>query len=143
MQTKILLILLSMLLTFLPVSAASAGNDAPDKATVRYAQGFTIEYKENYKLVTVLNPWKGAVGKYQYLLIQRGTPPPAGYDGVPRIETPVRSIITMSTTHLAYLDQLGLLDTLVGYSTFKYITNPNVLQRIAAGKPKKSGPDKV
>jgi iron complex transport system substrate-binding protein len=134
MKTKTVLILFSMLLTFLPVSAVSAGDDSPDKATVRYAQGFTIEYKENYKVITVLNPWKGNESRYQYLLVQRGTPPPSGYDGVPRIEVPVRSIITMSTTHLAYLDQLGLLDALVGYSTFKYVNNPNVLQRIAAGK---------
>jgi iron complex transport system substrate-binding protein len=139
MQVKILLILFSMLLTFLPVSAVRAGNDSPNKATVRYAQGFTIEYKGNYKVITVLNPWKGNESRYQYLLVQRGTPPPARYDGVPRIEVPVRSIITMSTTHLAYLDQLGLLDALVGYSTFKYVNNPKVLQRIAAGKLKEVG----
>ena len=121
------------------VSAGGAEDVFPAQATIRYAQGFTIEYKENYKVMTVLNPWKGAEARYQYLLVQRGTPPPAGYDGVPRIEVPVHSMITMSTTHLAYLDQLELLDTLVGYSTFKYINNPHVLQRIAAGNLKEVG----
>ncbi|MEO0844455.1 MAG: ABC transporter substrate-binding protein, partial [Cyanobacteria bacterium J06643_5] len=28
----------------------------PDKATINYANGFTVEYKNNYKIVTVKNP---------------------------------------------------------------------------------------
>jgi iron complex transport system substrate-binding protein len=139
MQTKFISVVLGILFTFIHVSASSAEDFFPDKATVRYAKGFTIEYKENYKIVTVLNPWQGAHLTYHYLLVQRGTPPPSGYDRAPRIEVPVRSVITMSTTHLAYLDQLRLLDTLVGYTTFAHVNTPGVLKRIAEGKVKEIG----
>ncbi len=138
-QVKILYIIGSIVLTFTPISKGTAKDLFPDKATIRYAKEFSIEYKENYKLVTVLNPWTRANIRYQYILVQRGTAPPMGYDGVLRIEVPVRSIITMSTTHLAYLNQLGLLDTLVGYNAFEHINTPGVLKRIAEGKVKEIG----
>jgi iron complex transport system substrate-binding protein len=126
------------------VSQGSAEKLSPTKAiSIKYAKGFTIEYKENYKIVTVLNPWQDADVTYQYLLVQRGTAPPAGYENVPRIDVPVRSVVTLSTTHLAYLNQLNLLDTLVGYSTFEHINTPEVLKRIADGQLKEigGGPD--
>ncbi len=88
---------------------------------------------------SVNNPWKDADVTYRYLLVPRGTASPAGYDDVPRINVPVRSIITMSTTHLAYLDQLELLDTLVGYNTFEHINTPGVLKRITEGKIQEVG----
>lgn len=123
----------SVFFIFLFVSQGSA------EISIRHAKGFTLEYKENYKIVTVLNPWQDADVTYQYLLVQRGTAPPAGYEHVPRIDVPVRSVITLSTTHLAYLDQLNLLDRLVGYSTFEHINTPGVLKRIADGKLKETG----
>ena len=38
----------------------------PDKATVKYARGFSVEYKNNYKIVTVKNPWKDAKTSFKY-----------------------------------------------------------------------------
>jgi len=137
--TPILCIIGVILLTFISFSKISAEDSFPDKATIGHAKGFTIEYKENYKIVTVLNPWDDADRTYRYILVQRGTRPPSGYDDVPRIDVPVQSVITLSTTHLAYLDQLKLLDTLMGYSTFAHINTPGVLKRIAEGKVKEIG----
>jgi iron complex transport system substrate-binding protein len=134
----------SVLFVFLFVSQGSAETSSPTQAiSIRYAKGFTIEYQENSKILTVLNPWQDADVTYQYLLVQRGTVPPAGHEHVPRIDVPVRSVITLSTTHLAYLNQLNLLDTLVGYSTFEHINTPEVLKRIADGQLQEigGGPD--
>ena len=51
----------------------------PDKVSVEYAHNFSVEYFNNYKLVSML-PWTGADSQMQYLLVQCGTPIPEGYD---------------------------------------------------------------
>ena len=128
-----------LLLLWCCASTVFAERKSAEQLPIRYAQGFTIDYHEGYKLVTILSPWKDAKTTYQYLLLQRGAAVPAGYASVPRIEIPARSVITMSTTHLAYLSQLDLLDTLVGYNSFAHVNAPGVLKRIAEGKIQEVG----
>ncbi|GAK59678.1 periplasmic binding protein [Candidatus Vecturithrix granuli] len=128
-----------LLLLWCATSTAFTEDKNAEQASIRYAQGFTIDYHDGYKLVTILSPWKDAKTTYQYLLVQRGAAVPAGYESLPRIEIPAQSVITMSTTHLAYLSQLDLLDTLVGYNSFAHVNAPEVLKRIAEGKIREVG----
>ena len=58
----------------------------PQKVQPEFAQGWSVEYHGNFKLLTLLNPWRGAEQTFQYLLLQCGTPAPDGYDDVPVIE---------------------------------------------------------
>ena len=104
----------------------------PYKASLRYAQGFSIEYHDTYKVITVLTPWKDANNTFQYVLIQHGTAPPDSYKQAQIVEIPVRSLVTMSTSYLPYVVKLDVLDTLVGHDNFDYISSPEVLERIAA-----------
>lgn len=106
----------------------------PEKAEMSYTSGFTIEYFNNYKLVTVLTPWPGATEPLQYALVQCGTPAPEGFDESQIIEVPIQTIVTLSTTYLPFLDELGLLDRLVGLDDATYVSNPTVLQMAAEGK---------
>ena len=85
----------------------------PDKAELKYAESFAIEYFNNYKVVTVHTPWPGAEEAVQYLLVQYGTPAPEGYDGVQRITVPIRRLATLSTTQLPHLELLDALENLV------------------------------
>jgi iron complex transport system substrate-binding protein len=111
----------------------------PHKTSLRYAQGFSIEYHDTYKVMTVLTPWKDANNTFQYVLVQRGTAPPDGYTQAQIVEIPVRSLVTMSTSYLPYVVKLGVLDTLVGHDNFDYISSPEVLERIAAGQLQEIG----
>jgi iron complex transport system substrate-binding protein len=104
----------------------------PEKVSVEYAS-FEVAYFNNYKLVTVNDPWLGAEQSFQYLLVQCGTPTPEGYADVPVIEVPVDSIVSLSTTYLPQLESLGLLDRLVGIDSTLWTTTPSVQERIAAG----------
>ena len=76
----------------------------PEKVSVELATGFQVEYFENYKLVTVSQPWRDAPpdATESYLLVQCGTPAPAGYEGATQIEVPVRSFAALSTTYLPF-----------------------------------------
>ncbi len=106
----------------------------PDKTNLEYAEGWQIEYFDNYKVVTVLTPWQDADVRFQYVLVQCGTPAPEGFEDALQIEVPVQSIVTMSTTHLPHLVDLDVLDRLVGMDSFFYTTQPEVRDMIEAGE---------
>jgi iron complex transport system substrate-binding protein len=105
----------------------------PQKTDVTHSDSFAVEYHNNYKIVTVSNPWQGAQESFQYVLVQCGTPTPDGVEGAV-IEVPVRSLVALSTTYLPHLVSLGLTDRLVGLDSLLWATTPEVVARIEAGE---------
>ncbi|MBZ0290144.1 MAG: ABC transporter substrate-binding protein, partial [Anaerolineae bacterium] len=121
-----------------PVADCVADYDAsvdyfPEKATLDEATGFTVEYHNNYKLVTIAQPWQGAEDAVEYLLVQCGTPAPEDVEADAVIEVPVKSIVTMSTTFLPHIVNQGLLDRLVGVDSITYTNTPEVIAKYNAG----------
>lgn len=110
-----------------------------DKAEVEVAEGFMIDYFDSYKLLTVTQPWQGAAEPFRYLLVQCGAPDPEGYADAVRVTVPVQSVVTMSTTYLPPLVELGLLDHLVGVDEFDYVYSAAVRERIDAGQVREIG----
>ncbi len=106
----------------------------PEKVTLRYAENLTVEYHNHYKVVTIATPWPGASESLTYVLVQCGTPRPKGFAEEQIIEVPVRTLITMSTSYLPFLDELGLLDRLIGLDDVTYVNNPTVRQMAEEGK---------
>ncbi len=113
-------------------SAATPAAEARPAVTLRYAQAFTVEQRAGYMLVTVLKPWRGAGQVFRYALIPRGAPVPADAGDALVIETPVERIVAVNTTHLPYLDRLGVVDRLVGVGDPRRINTPSVVARIKA-----------
>ncbi len=115
-------------------------NYFPDQVETEYTEGFTVEYFNNYKLVTVLTPYPGAEETFQYALVQCGTPIP---DDLPEealvIEVPVQSIVTMSTTYLPALDVLGVTETIVGMDELDYVNTLSIRERIDSGEVVEAG----
>jgi len=102
----------------------------PDKAVPRFAAGFTIEYGRHFKVLTVTTP----AASYRYLLVQCGTPVPGGFDDALVVRIPVRTLVTTSTTELAHLVALGLVDRLVGHDEMDYVVSPEIRRRFAEGR---------
>jgi iron complex transport system substrate-binding protein len=100
------------------------------KIRITDAQGFTVDYHKHYKIVSVNRPWRDAKTRFQYVLVQCGTPIPEGFQPEQVVQVPVRSVIALSTTHFVPLQRLGVLDRLVGISNFKDVTTPVVLEKI-------------
>lgn len=109
-----------------------AVNYFPEQVSIDYAENLTVEYFNNYKVVSVLEPWAGA-DPVQYVLVQCGTPAPEGMDGATVISVPAGTIVTMSTTYLPFMESLGLLDYLVGHDVFDYVSTESVRDLIDAG----------
>nr|MCU0463403.1 ABC transporter substrate-binding protein [Anaerolineae bacterium] len=107
----------------------------PAQTEVEYADGFTVEYFANYKVVTVTRPFPGASEDdlYQYVLVQCGTPAPEGFDDATVVEVPLDSAIALSTTYLPHFTTLGLLDALIGVDGGLYINTPEVVEKYTAG----------
>ncbi len=106
----------------------------PEKVKITHAENLSVEYHNHYKVVTIATPWPGATEPIRYALVQCGTPAPEGFTPETIIEVPVRTIVTLSTTYLPFLDELGLLDRLVAVDDTTYVSNPKVLQMAAEGK---------
>lgn len=117
------------------VSAYDATVDYfPDKVTVEAAAGFTVEYFNHYKRVTVTLPWQGAEAPLEYLLIQCGTPAPDDAGEAAIIEVPVQTVVSMSTSFLPHLTAQGVLDRVVAVDTALYSSNEALIERVAAGE---------
>ena len=105
----------------------------PQKLEIVDAVNFGVEYFNHYKVVSVADAFDGALD-FTYVLAQCGAPMPSAADfpaGTQFIEVPAGDLITLSTTQLPALSQLGLLDHLVGVDSGFYISTPEVIEMIA------------
>ncbi len=108
----------------------------PEKVEIVDADKFTVAYHNHYKVISVQDAYDGAPG-FDYVLVQCGAPAPPAADfaeGAQFIEVPAGEIITLSTTQLPALAQLGLLEHLVGVDSAFYISTAEVLDAVAEGK---------
>lgn len=87
-----------------------------------------LEYANKFEILKdglkVIEPWPGAVKPKTYWIK----------------EVPKRIVVT-STTHLPYLELLGLADNLVGFPNTQYISSPTFRKRVEEGKITDLGPD--
>jgi iron complex transport system substrate-binding protein len=118
------------------VKSYKAGTDYfPSKVTPSAATGFGVSYHDNYKVVTVDQPYQG--GKpTSYVLVQCGTPAPklsGSLASAEVIQIPVTRVDAESTTQLPDFDLLGSTDALVGVADSAQVSTPSVVARIKAG----------
>lgn len=112
------------------------------RTTVDFAKGFTISYVPGGKVITILSPFEQKTAATRYLLVPRGAARPTGYADAIVIETPIRTLVGLSSMHVALVDFVGAADVLVGLGNLKYASAPRVRQRIAAGKILEAGQGK-
>lgn len=106
----------------------------PDKVQPAYSSGFSVDYYNHYKVVTVTQPWKAADETFEYVLVQCGTPTPDGFEDAQVIQVPIRTVATLSTTYLPHLELLGQVEALVGMDNFNFVYAPAMRQKIEQGE---------
>lgn len=110
------------------------------KAPVNYASGFNVEYYGNHTLLTVLNPWQKAENiSFKYALINKPVPENNKLQEYQIIKTPVERVICLSTTHVGFIDFLGVNESVVGISGSKYVTNSQIIKQVNNGVIKDVG----
>jgi len=101
---------------------------------IKKAERFTIEQKEGYTRVTIINPWQGAENiSQEYILVKRKTELPDGIDSLKVIRIPLESIICMSTTYIAMISALGEEKTISGVSGKDFIYLDNIIKKVEMG----------
>jgi iron complex transport system substrate-binding protein len=107
----------------------------PEKTTPEFAENFSLEYHNSYKVVTVRRP--ADVGmEEKYVLLQCGAPRPelpAVLSRAPVITVPIMSLFSASSTHMPLLVDLGHVEVLTGVAQARYITTEPILDWIRQG----------
>lgn len=97
---------------------------------LNYAKRFEIIKSGNVTLVVIKPTGIGSKGSLTYALIPTGTDPPENLAVDQVIEVPVKRMVVTSTSHIPFLDLLGVSDHLVGFPNTDYISSESMRSRI-------------
>jgi iron complex transport system substrate-binding protein len=100
----------------------------PEKSVFHYAQQLRVSYHGNYKVVE-FSPAVHTQETFRYVLVQCGTPAPAGYKSAHFIQVPARRFVLNDAAYGGAVVRLGLLERLAGVLTFLTYTTPEILAR--------------
>lgn len=130
-----------ILFIFLALAACTSSPPPKDVAYTEhfgmtsYARRFDIRTGENYTVLRVFDPWQNSKGSsYSYVLGPGKDLIPDSLAEVPFIQTPVSRVITMSTTHVAMITELGEGSCIKGASGTPFIYSPDIRKRCDAGE---------
>lgn len=105
----------------------------------QYAEGFKVTYKPGFRLVDIQDPQNRESEIYHFALIPRGQKT----EGIPSeytvIETPVNSVICMTSLQLSNFIKMGALDKVTGITSTRHLFNEEVKKRLKDGLTKKIG----
>lgn len=109
---------------------------ASNTTEINYASGFSIQKSDSgLTIIKVASPWPNAETTFTYALIPKEkmaemTINTDEYDVI--IAVPVERIVVTSTTHIAALEALGVVDKLVGFPDTEYVSSQAARKRIDA-----------
>ncbi|MDB5280929.1 MAG: periplasmic binding protein [Bacteroidota bacterium] len=109
---------------------------------VKYAKGFSVDYYEGFKVITVRDIKDSSV-LGQYVLLPKGKPAPLDFADALLLDTPVRKIVVVSTNHVAEMERLNLLDSIAGVSNVELIYNKEVGERVKRNELANVGSSKL
>lgn len=116
-----------------------AGIGHADSTTVKYAQGFTLTYLGDIRLIDLQDPQREESQSFHYALVPRqGTTQevPEGYTPVP---VPINKVICMTSLQLSSFIKLGELDAVVGITSTRHLFNEEMNRRLEDGRTHKIG----
>jgi len=121
---------------------ASENQRVKNPSQTKYASGFNVVDRGPFKIAEVYNPWQNSKGTtFSYVLAPDPGMVPDSLSNLVYIKTPVKRVITLSTTHVAMIQQLGEAQSIKGVSGTRYIYNPEIRYRIDAGEVEDVGYD--
>ena len=100
----------------------------------QFAHGFRIVRMGEITRLDVFNPWENARNFiYSYYLIPKSIAIPDSLADRSIIRTPVEKVVVLSTTHIGFIQKLGLEPTITGVSGKDFVSNPIVRKGIEQG----------
>lgn len=107
-----------------------------------FAEGFSIADYQDFKVLTIKNPWPKSEHTFRYALINKEMAPKItlnkdDYDGI--LITPIEKIVVTSTTHIPGLELLNVENTLIGFPGTDYVSSEKTRALIDAGSIRELG----
>lgn len=100
----------------------------------QYAQGFSISYHQNYKVIKMFSPFTDQSDTLNYVLIPQGNQPPETFLNAQVIDLPIEEVIVTGAPQVAFLEMLNALDVIEGVVGAKYVYNTRVHEKIKSNK---------
>ena len=116
-----------------------AGIGHADSTTIKYAQGFTLTYLGDIRLIDLQDPQREESQSFHYALVPlQGTTQevPEGYTPVP---VPISKVICMTSLQLSSFIKLGELDAVVGITSTRHLFNEEMNRRLEDGRTLRLG----
>lgn len=105
---------------------------------IRYAKGFWLEQEKNYQLLHIKDPQSENSTEYSFVLRERGRNPEIP-QGIPVIDLPVKRLICMTSLQLSNFIKLNATELVVGISSTRFLSNPDINRQLTNGTTKKIG----
>ena len=104
-----------------------------------YARGFVLSYRSGYVLLDIQDPQNEESTTFHYALVRRGTKPSGIPGSYTVIETPIRSVVCMTSLQLSNFIKMGELDKVVVVTSTRHLFNREMNERLKSGKTAKIG----
>lgn len=100
---------------------------------IKYAKGFSVDYYNGFKVITVKDLKDTSKVLAQYVLLPKGKAAPVDFANATLIDTPAQRIVCVSTNHAAGMVKLGLLGKIVGMTNTELTYDSSVQANVKAG----------
>ncbi|MDT0557675.1 ABC transporter substrate-binding protein [Ichthyenterobacterium sp. W332] len=107
---------------------------------IKYAEGFSVKYFGDYKVLTIKSPWPKSQKVYKYAITNKNSfvdYKSEAFESI--IDHKIKSIVVTSTTHIPALELLGIENALVGFPGCDYISSKKTRTRIDNGLVRELG----
>lgn len=122
-----------------PTAPIESKSDSEVRITPRYAAGFKLTYTPQAILVDIQDPQNEEGTTFRYALVKRGNASSDLPKGYTPIETPIRSVICMTSLQLSNFIKLDALGKVVGVTSTRHLFNPEMNRRLKEGLTAKIG----
>ena len=110
---------------------------------VKYAKGFTIDYYDGFKVITVKDRIDTSRPVARYVIHRPGKHYPVGFEDAILIDTPMTKVVCISTTHVAEMDRLGLADSISGVTNVSWLYDKSVVEKVRRNEIADLGNDEI
>lgn len=105
-----------------------------------YAKGYTVKYlQDGIRLVDIQDPQGQSASTYHFALVPHGHVSKYIPEGYSTIQTPVQSVICMTSLQLSNFISLNACDRVAGITSTRHLFNKEMNKRLKEGKTTKIG----
>jgi len=101
--------------------------------SIKYAKGFSVNISDEYKEITVRNPWDTTKILKKYILVDKNKELPDNLPEGTVIRTPLSKVATFSTIHTSTLNEINVLNSIIGVCEPRFINIPYIKDGVNKG----------